>query len=200
MSRPGKPRSRRYVVTVDVPRSDGWRSWSAAAGAFGERLAAQAAPPVLAAGIDTETRRGPDYVRIRIMMTIEAADVAGAITLAWEAFRTAAGDPGAWDLAVAAASARPADGLLGLANCGENVVRVLHVALGDHRPATGHRRQQVHRPAVVADGAANCLAVHGHRELAVAGAFCQPGGQLRVHRGRVSADQRPADGGLARRR
>jgi len=112
MARPLKPRSRQYVVTLDVPRSDGWRSWSAAAGTFGERLAAQAAPPVLAAGIDTETRRGADYVRIRITMTIETADVAGAVTLAWEAFRAAAGDPGSWDLAVAAASVRPAGGLL----------------------------------------------------------------------------------------
>ncbi|HUK72820.1 MAG TPA: hypothetical protein VLW50_29365 [Streptosporangiaceae bacterium] len=106
MAPPRKPRSHRYAVALDVPRADGWRAWTAAAGRFGERLAAQATPPVLAAGIDTEMRRGADYVRIRVTMTIDAADVAAAIILAWEAFRAAAGDPGAWDLGAVTAEAR----------------------------------------------------------------------------------------------
>ena len=96
-----------------TPRSDGWRPWTAAAGEFGERLAARATPPVVAAVIDTETRRGADYIRIRVTLTVEAADVAGAVEVAWAAFRSAAGDPGAWDLAAATAEVRPASGALG---------------------------------------------------------------------------------------
>ncbi len=111
MAPPRKPRPSRYAVALDVPRSDGWRAWTAAAGEFGERLAAQATWPVLAAGIDTETRRGADYVRIRVTQTVEAANVVEAVALAWEAFRTAAGDPGAWDLPAATAVVRPANGL-----------------------------------------------------------------------------------------
>lgn len=96
------------MVWVDVPRASGWRAWNAAAGGFEERLAAQVIPPVLAAQIDSETRQGQDYVRIRVSVTVQAADVAGAVSAAWDAFRAAAGEIGGWDLAAATAQARPA--------------------------------------------------------------------------------------------
>jgi hypothetical protein len=100
--------TRQYVVWVDVPRASGWRAWNAAAGGFEDRLAEQVGPPVLDAQIDSETRQGQDYVRVRVTVTVQAADVAGAVGAAWEVFRTAAGEIGGWDLAAASAQVRPA--------------------------------------------------------------------------------------------
>jgi hypothetical protein len=100
--------TRQYVVWVDVPRASGWRAWNAAAGGFEERLSAQVSGPVLDAQIDSETRQGQDYVRVRVSVTVEAAVVAAAVSGAWVAFRAAAGEIGGWDLAAATAQARPA--------------------------------------------------------------------------------------------
>jgi hypothetical protein len=100
--------TRQYVVWVDVPRASGWRAWNAAAGGFEDRLAAQVSPPVLDAQIDSETRQGLDYVRIRVSVTVRAADVAAALAAAWAVFRAAAGEIGGWDLAAASAQVRPA--------------------------------------------------------------------------------------------
>jgi hypothetical protein len=100
--------TRQYVVWVDVPRASGWRAWNAAAGGFEQRLAEQVRPPVANAQIDSETRQGQDYVRIRVSVTVQAADVAEAVSAAWDAFRAAAGEIGGWDLAAATAQARPA--------------------------------------------------------------------------------------------
>lgn len=97
-----------YAVTIDVPRSSGWRAWNADRTQFDARLIAQERPPVLGAAVERETRRGSDYVRVRVAVTVEAADVAQAVTLAWAAFQAAAGAPGAWDMAAATAEARPA--------------------------------------------------------------------------------------------
>lgn len=96
------------MVWVDVPRASGWRAWNAAAGGFEDRLAEQVGPPVLDAQIDTETRQGQDYVRVRVTVTVQAFDLAGAVTAAWEVFRTAAGEIGGWDLAAASAQVWPA--------------------------------------------------------------------------------------------
>lgn len=95
------------MVWVDVPRASGWRAWNAAAGGFEDRLAGQVGPPVLDAQIDSETRHGQDYVRVRVIVTVEAGDVAGAVAEAWEVFRAAAGELGGWDLAAASAQVRP---------------------------------------------------------------------------------------------
>jgi hypothetical protein len=46
---------------------------------------------------------------------------------------------------------------------GDLVGFVPDLALSDDRPAAGHRRQQVHRPAVGLDRAADRLAVHRDR-------------------------------------
>jgi len=60
--------------------------------------------------VDGETRRGRDHVRIKVAMTIAAADIAGALAEAWQAFRDASSDdPRGWDLASAAAEVRPED-------------------------------------------------------------------------------------------
>lgn len=104
----GPRRGRRYEVSVDVPRAGGWHAWNAAAGKFEERLARGVTPPVVDAQIDSETRQGRDYVRIRLIVTVQAADISAALAAAWGVFRTAAGEVGGWDTAAASAEVRPA--------------------------------------------------------------------------------------------
>jgi hypothetical protein len=73
--------------------------WGAVAGGFEHRLAEQKSTAV-AARAGFEVRRGRDYVRVVIAV---AADVAEALSLAWQVFRKAAGDETGRDLAGAAA-------------------------------------------------------------------------------------------------
>jgi hypothetical protein len=100
--------ARKYAVSIDVPRAGGWRAWNTAAERFEERLTAQVSPPVLEAQIDSETRQGLDYVRIRVTVAVQAADVAEAVGAAWGVFRAAAAEVGGWDVAAARAEVRPA--------------------------------------------------------------------------------------------
>ena len=80
------------------PRSGGWRQWVPGSGTFERHLAGN--PAVIAARIDSQTRRGRDYVRVTAAIDVAAPDVAGALTTAWQAFREAVGDDAAgWDLA-----------------------------------------------------------------------------------------------------
>jgi hypothetical protein len=99
--------ARQYAVAVDVPRAGGWRAWNTAAQRFEERLTAQVSPPVVHAEVVSETRHGLDYVRIRVAVAVEAADIAVAVTKAWEVFSAAAGEVGGWDTAAARAEVRP---------------------------------------------------------------------------------------------
>jgi hypothetical protein len=71
-------------------------------------LAEQQDPPVAGAGIESESRRGWDFVAVRILMTVDAVDVAHALTVAWGAFQVllATTWPG-WDLASARADVQP---------------------------------------------------------------------------------------------
>ena len=63
---------------------------------------------MIAPEIESETRRGRDYVRVTITAAAVAADVAAALTAVWDAFRQAAGDDAAgWDMAAASAEIRP---------------------------------------------------------------------------------------------
>jgi len=65
-------------------------------------------PAVTGPHIEREVRRGANYVRVAIIMTVDAADVARALTVAWRIFRWAAGDDSAgWDMAAASAEVRP---------------------------------------------------------------------------------------------
>jgi hypothetical protein len=98
----------RYRVRITVPRLGGWREWGDSRGDFEQRLADQQSPAVAAAEIESETRRGRDYVRVTITAAVDAADVAAALTVAWGAFRQAAGDDAAgWDMTAASAEIRP---------------------------------------------------------------------------------------------
>jgi len=95
-------------VRLSVPRNGGLRAWGAVSGDFERRLAAEESPGVIDAQIDSEVRRGRDYVRVTISMTASAPDVAQALTAAWRVFRSAAGDDTAgWDLPHATAEVRP---------------------------------------------------------------------------------------------
>jgi hypothetical protein len=99
----------RYLVRLSVPRRSGWRGWLPVSGDFERRLAEQESPVVIAPRVDSETRRGTDYVRVTVVATIAAADVTETLAAAWWAFRKAAGDDLAgWDLTQATAEVRPA--------------------------------------------------------------------------------------------
>jgi len=102
----------RYSVRLSVPRNGGWRAWGAVSSEFERRLAEQESPALIAPRIESETRRGRDYVRVTISMTASAPDVARALTAAWWAFRKAASDDTAgWDMTSAAAEIRPEEPL-----------------------------------------------------------------------------------------
>ena len=99
----------RWAVSLSVPRRGGWRAWGTASGAFENGLVAQESDVVTAPRIDSESRRGADYVRVTLSMTVTATDVAQALATAWWTFRRAAGDDSAgWDMARAQADVRPA--------------------------------------------------------------------------------------------
>jgi hypothetical protein len=57
--------------------------------------------------VDSWVRRGCDYLEMVIVATVDAADLADALDLAWQSFRKAAGDDGGWDMAAATAEVRP---------------------------------------------------------------------------------------------
>ena len=97
----------RYSVILEIPRTGGMWEWGTAVAGFEHRLAAQESPPVITARVESEARRGRDYVRIRIAITVDAADIGQAAVAAWKAFREAAGeDAAAWDMAGASAEIR----------------------------------------------------------------------------------------------
>ena len=97
----------RYLVRLSVPRAGGWRAWGTVRDEFGRQLAGQESAAI-ALHVDSEIRRGRDYVRVVILAAVDADDVAEALDLAWWAFRKAAGEGLAgWDLVSAEAEVRP---------------------------------------------------------------------------------------------
>jgi hypothetical protein len=97
----------RYLVRLSVPRAGGWRVWGTVRDEFGRQLAEQESAAVVL-HVASEIRRGRDYVRVVIVATVDAADVAEALDLTWWAFRKAAGeDLAGWALADAGAEVRP---------------------------------------------------------------------------------------------
>jgi len=100
----------RYSVRLSVPRAGGMRAWGSVAGEFERGLAAQETAMVMAPHVEKESRRGQDFVRVTILMTVVAADVAQALVIGWRTFRRAAGDDldAGWDVAAAAAEVSPA--------------------------------------------------------------------------------------------
>ena len=98
----------RYRVRITMPRLGSRREWEATRGEFDQWLTTAESPALISAEIESETRRGRDYVRVSIMAAVDAADVAEALTAARDAFRQAAGeDTAGWDMAAASAEVRP---------------------------------------------------------------------------------------------
>jgi hypothetical protein len=97
----------RYLVRLSVPRAGVWRAWGIVRDEIGRQLAEQESAAV-ALQVDSEVRRGRDYVRVVIVATVDAADVTEALDLAWWTFQKAAGSGLAeWALADAEAEVRP---------------------------------------------------------------------------------------------
>jgi hypothetical protein len=96
-----------YIVTLTVARRGGWRAWGAASGDFERNLAALDGKKVITPRVESESRRGKDFVRITIAMSVVAGDIAEALASAWWAFgKAAAGDADGWDMASAAGEVR----------------------------------------------------------------------------------------------
>jgi hypothetical protein len=104
-----RPKGQAWAVRLTVPRRGGWRAWGTVRGNFERALADPVDPAVISAEIASELRRGADYVRVSLELTVSAADVAEALAVAWDAFlEAAAGDELGWDMTAAVAEVRPA--------------------------------------------------------------------------------------------
>ena len=98
----------RYAVRLIVPRCGGWRAWGAVRADFERALAGAVDPAIASAEIASELRRGVDYVRVTVAVTVVTTDVADALTIAWDAFRSAARDDvTGWEVAAATARVQP---------------------------------------------------------------------------------------------
>ncbi len=98
----------RYAVRLTVPRRNGWRAWGAVRAGFEKALSRLGDPSLAAAEIASEHRRGADYVRVTLVLTVTAADVSDALAIAWDAFTGAAGDGLAgWETTAATAEIHP---------------------------------------------------------------------------------------------
>jgi hypothetical protein len=95
-------------VRLTVPRRGGWRAWGTIRTDFERALADPVDPAITSAEIASELRRGADYVRVTVALTVVTTDVADALAIAWDAFRTAAqNDLAGWEVAAAAAQVQP---------------------------------------------------------------------------------------------
>ncbi len=72
-----------WMVRLSITRRSGWHAWTPVSGDFERRLAALASKTISKPHIDAERRRGRDYVRVTLAMTVAAADVAQALAGAW---------------------------------------------------------------------------------------------------------------------
>jgi hypothetical protein len=107
----------RYAVQLSVPRRGGWRAWGAVRADFELALAGAADPAIASAEIASELRRGADYVRVSVAVTVVTSDVAGALAVAWDAFCGAARDDiTGWEVAAAAAQVQPEPSLARASN------------------------------------------------------------------------------------
>ncbi len=101
-------------MRLTVPRRGGWRAWGAVRADFERALADPVDPAIASAQIASELRRGVDYVRVTVALTVITTDVADALAIAWDAFRSAArDDPAGWEVAAAAAQVQPEPPLTG---------------------------------------------------------------------------------------
>ena len=97
----------RYMVRLTVPCCGGWRAWGIVRADFERALADPADPAIAAAEIASEHRRGANYVRVTVTLAVAAADVADALTIAWDAFTATADDLTGWEGTAASAEVQP---------------------------------------------------------------------------------------------
>jgi len=97
---------RQIAPGFSCPHSGG-RAWHWVVAEFDERLSDQVIPPVLSADLIAELRRGRDGLRLRIAVTVQAADIAEAIRVAWDVLENAS-EVGGFHLASATVDAGPA--------------------------------------------------------------------------------------------
>ena len=98
----------RYRIQLTVPRRGGWRARGPVRAGLERALADPPGSAIAAAEIASEHRRGADYVRVTVVMTVDARDVADALAIAWDAFRSAARDDLAgWEVTAATAEVQP---------------------------------------------------------------------------------------------
>jgi hypothetical protein len=95
-----------FTVNLEVPHSGG-RAWHWVVAEFDERLSDQVIPPVLSADLVAELRRGRDGLRLRIAVTVQAANIAEAVRVAWDVLENAS-EVGGFHLASATVDAGPA--------------------------------------------------------------------------------------------
>jgi hypothetical protein len=96
-----------WAVRLSVARRGGWRAWLVVNADFERDLTGQESDSVLTPRIEAESRRGRDYVRVTMAMTVIAPDIAQALTAAWWTFRKAVGnDTEGWEMASATAEVR----------------------------------------------------------------------------------------------
>jgi hypothetical protein len=65
---------RRYAVRLTVPRLGGWRAWGAVRADFEGALADPVDRAIVSADIASELRRGADYVRVTLALTVVTTD------------------------------------------------------------------------------------------------------------------------------
>ncbi|MGH3223677.1 MAG: hypothetical protein ACRDPY_34185 [Streptosporangiaceae bacterium] len=68
-----RPGGTSWAVRLSVARRGGWRAWLAVSGEFERDLAGQESNSVLTPHVEAESRRGRDYVRVTIVMTVPRA-------------------------------------------------------------------------------------------------------------------------------
>ena len=94
-------------MRLTVPRRGGWRAWVAVRADFERTLADPVdlaiASAEIVSEIASELRRGADYVRVTIALSVAATDVADALAIASDAFCSAARDDlTGWEVAAMA--------------------------------------------------------------------------------------------------
>ncbi len=98
-------------MRLTVPRRGGWRAWGAVRADFERALAD---PADRLGGDRLRAPPGAGYVRVTVALIVITTDVADALAVAWDAFRSAADDDlKGWEVTAAAAEVQPEPPLTG---------------------------------------------------------------------------------------
>ena len=115
-------------MRLTVPRRGGWRAWGAVRADFERGLAGAADAAIASAEVASELRRGADYVRVTVALTVLSTDVADALAIAWDAFcRAARDDLAGWEVTGAAAQVQLEPPLTGASGHASAALPVAHL-------------------------------------------------------------------------